>query len=74
MVLLKDIMKKMLAHEIEFSDAMNAVKGIKEEFLKKIEEDNITELIPMIEVQRIWSNQVETIRKMYQREETRNDR
>lgn len=65
MVLLKEVLTKLNKNEIEFEDAMKAVQGIKDEFLKYIEEENITKLLSMADVQRIWKNQVESVRKMY---------
>lgn len=71
MVLLKEVLTKLSKDEIEFEDAMKATQGIKDEFLKYIEEENITQLLSMEDVKRIWKNKCDYIKKMYQREETK---
>lgn len=68
MVLLKELISKVDENEIEFEDAMKAAQGIKDEFLKYIDDENITQLISMEDVTRIWKNQVSALRNLYNRE------
>lgn len=68
MVLLKEILSQLDKNDIGFEDAMKATQGIKDEFLKYIEDENITQLISMEDVKRIWKNQVSALKNLYNRE------
>lgn len=59
---LKEVLNDLENGKIDFSVAFSKTQTIKEEFLKNVDEENITNLIPMEDVVRIWRNKVEELR------------
>ena len=59
---LKEVLNDLEIGKIDFSVAFAKTQTIKEEFLKIVDEENITNLIPMEDVTRIWKNKVEELR------------
>ena len=59
---LKEVLNDLEIGKIDFSVAFAKTQTIKEEFLKIVDEESITNLIPMEDVTRIWKNKVEELR------------
>lgn len=59
---LKEVLNDLEDGKIDFSVAFSKTQTIKDEFLKIVDGENITNLIPMEDVARIWKNKVEELR------------